>query len=145
MYKVPVKVLGVSLLALTLAACSSMYSQQQSSGQVVATGGAQGEKAIELSGEPVAATPPLAGNIEGSMDSNDRNKLSRALDGGIGKATTWTSSATGITYTVVPTRKISVGGNNLCRKYTITATRGGSQQQVSGSACVASDGAWHTV
>jgi surface antigen len=120
-----------------------MFSQQQSASN--STAGSTEEKAIELSGEPVADSGPLAGNIEGSMDENDRNKLSRALDGGIGKETHWTSGATGIAYTVVPTRKISVGGNNLCRNYSITASRGGSRQNMSGSACVGSDGAWHPV
>jgi len=144
MYKVTVKVVGVSLLALTLSACSSMFSQQAPTGTQVAAAPGE-ERPIELSGAPVADTAPLAGNIEASMDGNDRTKLSRALDGGIGKQTRWTSSGTGITYTVVPTQKITVGGNSLCRKYTITAIRGASTQQVSGSACVGSDGAWHTV
>lgn len=144
MYKALIKLTGVIILGSGLVACSSsMFSQQQPSGKAMA--GTNEEKPIELSGAPVADTAPLAGNIEGSMDENDRTKLSRALDGGIGKQTHWTSGATGIAYTVVPTQKISVGGNNLCRKYTITATRGGSRQQVSGSACVGSDGAWHTV
>lgn len=143
MYKALIKLGSVIVLGSALAACSSsMFAPSQSGGKTMASGE---EKPIELSGAPVADTAPLAGNIEGSMDDNDRNKLSRALDAGIGKESRWVSSATGITYSVMPTRKISVGGNNLCRQYTITATRGSSRQQVSGSACVGSDGAWHTV
>jgi surface antigen len=144
MYKVLIKLTGVIVLGAGLSACSSMYSHEQPSAKATAAETNE-EKPIELSGAPVADTAPLAGSIEGSMDANDHNKLSRALDGGIGKETHWVSGSTGIAYTVVPTRKINVGGNNLCRKYTITATRGGSKQEVSGSACVASDGAWHTV
>ena len=145
MRKELVKLMGVMALGVLLSACSSMYSHEQPNGAKTATNGTEEEKTIELSGEPVAETAPLAGNIQNSMDESDRNKLSRALDGGIGKETHWVSGATGIAYTVVPTRKISVGDNNLCRKYSITATRGGSRQQVSGSACISSDGAWHTV
>lgn len=144
MYKAILKLAGIIVLGSALGACSSMFShEQQGGGKAVASNGE--EKPIELSGEPVADTAPLAGNIQSSMDENDRTRLSRALDGGIGKETRWVSGSTGITYAVVPTRKISVGGNSLCRKYTITASRGGSRQQVSGSACIGSDGAWHTV
>lgn len=143
MYKELVKLTSVILLGSALAACSSMNSQHQA-GSTMASAGNE-EKPIELSGAPVADSAPLAGDIQGSMDENDRNKLSRALDGGIGKETHWVSGATGIAYTVVPTRKISVGDNNLCRKYSITASRGGSRREVNGSACVGSDGAWHTV
>lgn len=145
MRKEIIKLVSVMVLGSGLAACSSMYSTQQPSGTMVQAAAEGEEKPIELSGAPVADTAPLAGSIQSAMDENDRNKLNRALDGGIGKETHWTSTGTGITYTVVPTRKIRVGDNNLCRQYTITATRGGSKQQVRGSACVGSDGAWHTV
>ncbi len=145
MYTKLVKLTGVVVLGSVLAACSSMHSEQMGNGGTMMANAGEEGKAVELSGAPVADTAPLAGDIQGSMDENDRNKLSRALDGGSGKQTQWVSGATGIAYTVVPTRKISVGDNNLCRKYSITATRGGSTRSISGSACVGSDGSWHTV
>lgn len=72
-----------------------------------------------------------------SMDSADKSKLHHALDNPIGKATTWINETTNVTYTVVPTKKVTIGGNPFCREYRLTEKRGsGSTRESYGTACV---------
>lgn len=87
----------------------------------------------------------VSGDVGGRMDAIDRSKLSHALDRPIGKATSWTNANTGVTYTVVPVRKVTVNGNSFCRQYEVRASRGESQKNLDGTACVASDGQWQSV
>ena len=51
------------------------------------------------------SSEPVGGNIANDMDAADKSKLSRALDSAPGKVTTWNNPNTGITYTVIPTKK----------------------------------------
>lgn len=133
-------------LGLGLSACSMF---QQSSDIKVTSTTSTTEAALEDQSKMLAQTPindaALAGDIESSMDVLDKTKLSRALDGGLGKATHWTNVSTGASYTVIPTRKVVVSGNAFCREYSVTMTRGGKTSDMTGRACVASDGAWHPV
>lgn len=71
-----------------------------------------------------------------SMDSSDKSKLSHALDNPLGKSTTWTNENSGITYTVVPTKKVTISGNPFCREYTLTENRSGRTRESYGTACV---------
>jgi surface antigen len=87
----------------------------------------------------------IGGSIEKSMDQDDKTKLSRALDKAPGKTTTWENGLTGITYTVTPTKKIVIRDKPFCREYHTTATKGGNMKEITGTACVASDGNWHTI
>ena len=87
----------------------------------------------------------IAGNFEKSMDQIDKSKLSHALDSPLGKSTHWSNEITGINYTVVPTAKLTIADNPFCRKYTITAARKSSTQQINGTACVGSDGNWQAI
>ena len=119
----------------------SSCSQFSGSSQSVKT--ADNKQVGLLSGAPVANTGAVGGSESHQMDELDRSKLSHALDGGIGKATSWQNVATGIEYTVIPTEKISINGNPFCRKYTITSVKSGQSRESSGTACVSSDGAWH--
>jgi surface antigen len=120
---------------LILSACSSHVSKSTDEMQVASnsTGGLT----------EATSNAPVAGSAQHSMDSFDRTKLYRALDGGIGKATSWVNANTGITYTVVPTEKLSIGGNPFCRKYTVSSEKGASKNEINGTACVSTDGAWH--
>ncbi len=88
---------------------------------------------------------PIGGSIEKAMDKSDRNRMLKALDKAPGKPTTWTNNRTSIKYVVVPTRKIVINDNPFCRKYQTTASRGESTKQMFGTACVGSDGNWHSV
>lgn len=88
----------------------------------------------------------VAGKFDGSMDVNDKVKLSRALDKAIGKKTKWVNNNTGIEYTVMPTQKVVLEGNPYCRKYTITATKNDNTREVNRTACVsATDSNWKAV
>lgn len=87
----------------------------------------------------------VSGDIGGRMDAIDRSKLSHALDRPLGKSTSWTNVNTGINYTVVPVRKVTVNGNSFCRQYQVTASRDGKERNTDGTACVASDGQWQSV
>jgi len=88
---------------------------------------------------------PIGGSIEKNMDRTDRNRMLKALDKAPGKTTTWKNNRTAIKYVVVPTRKIVINDNPFCRRYQTTATRGTSSKQMTGTACVGSDGNWHSV
>lgn len=92
-----------------------------------------------------ASNTAIGGNILQSMDVNDKTKMSRGLDKAVGKSTSWTNEATGIQYTVNPIQKVVVNGNQFCRKYTLTATKGENTREVNEVACVGTDGEWHGV
>jgi surface antigen len=97
---------------------------------------------VSLGAAP-ASPEPIGGSIEKSMDSNDKIKMSRALDKSPGKTTSWTNNHSGVRYDVTPIRKIVLKDNPICRTYNMVATRGAHNKEVSGTACVSNDGAWH--
>ena len=131
------KALVILAAGLLLTACSTQRSTSSVDELQVASNSTSGGLTEATSNAPVG------GGAQHSMDDIDQSKLSRALDGGVGKATTWQNANTGIKYTVVPTGKLTIGGNPFCRKYTVTTEKGNSTNQVSGTACVSTDGAWH--
>lgn len=98
----------------------------------------------DLAGTELASADRATTSNVGSriMDSNDKNKMSHALDNPLGKATTWVNPASGVTYTVTPTRKVTVNGNSFCRSYTTSAARGTQTRVTSGTACVDQTGVW---
>lgn len=87
----------------------------------------------------------VQGDVGNRMDSIDKSKLSHALDKPLGRTTTWTNANTGVNYTVVPVKKVSVNGNSFCRQYQVIATRGEQRRELSGTACVGADGQWQSV
>ncbi len=89
---------------------------------------------------------PVGGTIAQAMDSNDREKMFRALDKSIGKPTQWVNQRTQIKFTVVPTAKVAVQGNQFCRKYMVTAIGHQNKQQTNGLACVSqTNSAWQEI
>lgn len=126
--------LAVFALIASLTACSSNIFTQKPVGPI--------------SGKPQNSTmtssseKEVGGSLRGSMDEIDRSKLYHGLDGALGKSTTWENPSTGISYTVTPVEKVAVGDNQICRKYTIHATRGGKEENFDGTACVGTDGNW---
>lgn len=87
----------------------------------------------------------IGGSIEKSMDESDKSKMSRALDKSPGKMSAWTNTRTGIHYEVTPIKKIVINDNPFCREYQATTRSTTHSQQVTGVACIAADGNWHTV
>lgn len=130
---------GFLAFSFLLSACSTFSSQPKG---ITVANSDEGQVGI-MSGEQVPQGGPIAGNLEMSMDATDKSKMSKALDGGLGKATHWANGATGVSYTVIPLQKVSVGGNTFCRTYSIAAERSGNVNKMNGTACLASDGAWH--
>lgn len=84
----------------------------------------------------------VGGNIRSSMDKADIVRMSRALDKSPGKTTTWISVKNGTSYTVTPIKAVTVGKNHFCRLYSLTAEKGESKRQTSGTACVGADANW---
>lgn len=160
------RVLSLSLLtALTvlLTSCESIpvnmfsFSGSRAAGTSAQTPAAApniaqaGAAVVDSSGTPIAELPDqtsnnnIAGSFESAMTQEDKNKLSRALDGGLGKSTHWTNSATGYTYTITPIRKVTIEGNPICRSFEAIATRGSNSRNKAGTACITADGDWHAV
>jgi surface antigen len=130
----------LAFAAINLTACSSMMSGTRTSSTEVLP---NNELAQATPTEGVTQSGPIGGKFEGSMDENDKQKLSRAMDSGIGKSTTWVNGASGVSYTVVPTKKVTVGSNKICRQYTVTMEKNDMKDKINGTACVTEDGAWH--
>lgn len=98
----------------------------------------------EKSGETIklSGNGPLGGYIEQFMDANDKSKMARALDGGLGKANHWKNPVSGSEFAVTPVSKASMSGG-ICRTYNVSMTRTGITDKVSGTACIGEDGVWH--
>ena len=141
------------ILSMSLTACSSIQSLTSYTSQpTVKEAPSQGSGTFVTdtgSTVPVAtvseSNQPLGGEGAKSMDQIDKSKLSHALDSPLGKATHWQNANTGINYTVVPTQKVTINGNSLCRKYQVTLEKGDKSRQVNGTACISTDGNWHSI
>lgn len=81
----------------------------------------------------------------GDMSGADRAKLAHALDSPPGKTSNWINTNSGVSYSVTPIRKVTINNNHLCRVYTSTAMRNGQKQEITGTACIGDDGAWHKI
>lgn len=145
-----VRLITLIMLSAVVSACSFMSANQPiataqpAANAEVAADGAN-EQPVELNqpgNEPTDI--PVGGDLENSMDNNDKLKLSRALDKATGKATTWTG-AHGIVYTITPVRKVTVAGRPFCREYSMRAARGGQVREATGTACITADGNWHAI
>lgn len=96
--------------------------------------------------EPVrtASGGALGGYIEQFMDANDKSKMARALDGSLGKSTSWKNPVSGAVFAVTPISKVS-NGDSICRNYSVTMNKAGVNDRVGGTACIGDDGLWHVV
>lgn len=154
-YKLAILFLAVGLTACTDYMSSFPHIPGFGSGSTnnnaqlpVAKNGMVGTTVDQSTGQAV----PVAVNMSGgeaiglkSMDELDKSKMSHALDGAPGKATTWQNASSGITYTVTPTRKVVISGNPFCREYQVKIARGSNSRDVTATACVTTDGSWHTI
>lgn len=94
--------------------------------------------------EPVTAAGggPLGGYIEQFMDANDKSKMVRAMDGGLGKAVRWKNPVSGAEFAMTPVSKASINGG-ICRNYYLSMIKSGIADKVNGTACIGEDGVWH--
>jgi surface antigen len=141
----------VAILAFTLAGCSdympnfSGQSSQQANN--IATKPIVGSS-VDQAGNQTNVNITMTGGGEislKSMTSEDKNKMSRAMDAATGKSTQWTNSATGVSYTVTPIKKVVIEGNPFCRRYSVLVEQGNYKRDFGGTACVTTDGSWHTI
>lgn len=140
-----VKLACVFVIVGILVSCATVKSVFQGPSSNVAAKSDVGDQPASMTGQPTNQSTAVGGKFDSTMDKLDKSKLSRALDGGLGKPTTWANGSTGITYTVVPTQKTTIGGNKFCRSYQITAMKGAKSDQYSGTACLGDDSNWHPV
>lgn len=141
---------------LGLAGCSQMMGTAPSEPGVAAPQGPavgldkQGVIAtsVDHAGQETSVNLTMTGGGEiglASMDANDKLKMSRALDAATGKATHWTNNGSGVSFTVTPIKKVVIENNPFCRQYLVEVSRGSNQKELTGTACVTTDGSWHTI
>lgn len=140
------------VLAAGLTSCSSHMTEMSgpSSGQSTVSQEQHGvvAKSVDKAGNETNVNVTMTGGGEiglRSMDGDDKTKMSRALDAGTGKSTRWQNGATGVSYTVTPIKKVVIQGNPFCREYSVVAEKSGNTKEARGTACVTTDGSWHTV
>ena len=88
----------------------------------------------------------LGGEIGRSLDAQDRACVGRTLETvPTGQTVAWRNPDTGADYRTTPRRTYQTDSGRYCREYTTSATVGGRQQQVYGTACRQPDGSWEIV
>jgi surface antigen len=89
--------------------------------------------------------PPSKENVARvgrSMEQNDQMKTTHALERSRdGESTTWRNNATGLRYSVTPTRTYEGEAGARCRDFTTAAQMDGRDEVVHGTACKQADGA----
>lgn len=140
------------ILAAGLASCSNYMSDMSGEpfNEAPVSLANQGvvARSVDQAGNETNVNVTMTGGGEigaRSMSADDKVKMSRALDAGTGKPTHWQNGATGISYTVTPIKKVVIQGNPFCREYSVVAERGANKKESRGTACVTTDGSWHTV
>lgn len=141
------------IITAGLAGCSGMSNMQGTSNYNTAQGsgpGANGVVAtsVDQTGRETNVNLTMAGGGDiglKSMDANDKSKMSHALDNATGKSTHWENGVSGINFTVTPTKKVVIENNPFCRHYLVVVAKGNYQKQFNGTACVTTDGGWHTI
>jgi surface antigen len=147
--------MGLFICVMGLTACSQMMGTQAETNAAAPQGPAVGldkqgviAKSVDNTGQETNVNLTMSGGGEiglASMDASDKLKMSRALDGATGKATHWVNSASGVNFTVTPIKKVVIENNPFCRQYLVEVARGSNQKELTGTACVTTDGSWHTI
>ncbi|MBA3660106.1 MAG: glycine zipper 2TM domain-containing protein [Gammaproteobacteria bacterium] len=137
---------------LSLTSCAQMTQQDVgvlaggvAGGLLGSTIGAGDGRLVAIAAGTLAGAY-IGGSIGKNMDANDRQRMNRALEhNNIGQPAYWRNAHSGTAYEVVPTRNVTVHGNEYCREYRTQADIGGKKQQIYGTACRQPDGAWKAV
>jgi surface antigen len=138
--------------SLSLVGCADMTKQDVGTVTGGVAGGLLGSQFGGGSGKLLAvgagalAGAFIGGAIGKNMDETDKLKMNQTLESNsVGQPAYWQNQKTGTNYTVVPTRNVTVDGNQYCREYRSTANVAGKNQQVYGTACRQPDGSWKVV
>lgn len=146
--------MAIIAAAAGLTACSNMPSMSSMPGFGSSTNAQGTEKqgmpatSVDQGGKETNTNITMTGGGEiglKSMDEQDKAKMSHALDNGTGKSTHWANGASGISYTVTPVKKVVIQGNPFCRTYLVVVEKGTYKKEINGTACVTTDGGWHTI
>lgn len=132
---------GISVLALSLAACGDMNKQTVGVISGGAIGGLLGSQFGGGSGKIVAAVGGavlgafIGGAIGKNMDETDKLKAQQALeDSRTNQTTRWSNPDNGARYQMTPTKTYYRKGHP-CRSYKMLATIDGKAKTVHGTAC----------
>jgi surface antigen len=138
--------------AFSLVGCQNMSNQDVGTMTGAVAGGLLGSQFGKGGGQILAigagtvAGALIGGSIGKSMDDTDRLKMQNTFENNpSGQPAYWKNTRTGTTYTVVPTKNVTIEGNPYCREYRSTAVIAGKEQQVYGTACRQPDGSWKIV
>jgi len=148
----------IAMLAVLLTSCSNTWSPlpssegEETSQPVQTSYQPMKEKVMARTIDTAGVEKPVAVTMSGggeiglqSMDASDKLKMSRSLDAATGKTTTWVNGRTNITFSITPIKKVVIKDNPFCRQYQATAEKGSTRKEMNGTACVMSDGSWHTI
>jgi len=137
------------ITSISLAGCADMTKQDVGTVTGGVAGGLLGSQFGGGSGKLLAvgagalAGAFIGGAIGKNMDETDKLKMTQTLESNsVGQPAYWQNQKTGTSYTVVPTRNVTVDGNQYCREYRSTANVAGKNQQIYGTACRQPDGSW---
>jgi surface antigen len=135
--------------SVSLVGCSNVSKQDVGTVSGGVIGGLVGSQFGHGGGQLLAvgvgalAGAMIGGAIGKSMDDTDKMKMSHAIESNpVGQPAYWQNSNTGSSYTVTPTKNVSVDGNPYCREYRTNAMIAGKKQQMYGTACRQPDGTW---
>jgi len=132
-----VKVVLIIIAFLSVVACSNASPEEL----VNVGGNTVGYRTYGSSGRAVSTT---TASIVGAsnMDAQDQQQFAKTLEATpTGKKRTWSNTNTKEKYSIEPTQTYVKDGQP-CRHFVKKHIVGGEEQQVSGTACRSSDGAW---
>ncbi len=148
----------VGVVALSMTACTDAGDQEVMGTLVGAGLGAfLGSQLGGGGGGTMAAVAigTLAGGAIGNqigrrLDEADRMKMTQATQVALetspsGVTTDWYNPDTGVSGTVTPQPRQSIGDEQYCREYQQTVTIGGEVQEAYGMACRQPDGSWRII
>jgi surface antigen len=145
------KKLGIPLLMLCVAGCTSVTNEQVGSVAGGVVGGLLGSQIGGGSGKVIgAASGVFLGTVLGAqigkyMDKVDRMQMQSAFENTpTGESKSWKNPDNGNRYQVQPTRTY-YKGDQPCREYVANAQIGGKTEKVVGQACRQADGSWRIV
>jgi surface antigen len=147
------RVIAATLALTVLAACETPPSKEDigiATGAVLGgvighqIGGGAGQTVATIGGAALGAF--VGSRVGRNMDRDDHALTKRALDKSAdGESTTWRNDASGIRYSVTPTRTYRMDSGGPCRDFTSAARIDGRDEVVQGTACRQPDGTWKAV
>lgn len=149
------KIALVSVVAVSLAACSTAGGQKQTGGAILGGiggavagsqfGGGTGKLVAVAAGTLLGAF--IGSEVGASLDKADRQAMAQSTQSALetrpsGSSETWRNPDSGNYGTVTPERTYNKPNGTPCREFTQTVYIGGNPEQAYGTACRQPDGSW---